>query len=310
MKKESTRGKKNNKGKVVVTGGSGFIGSYLVKALVKMGYEVHTIDRTAQKNLYPGVILHQADICDINTIKPIINGSVFVFHLAGIAGEHISVKDPVKSHNSNVNGTLNVLIASNEAKVKRLIYSSSSSVYGNQDLSPLNEKMIPHPKSPYALHKYMGELYCKLWSELYKLPTVSLRYFSVYGPRIHENKGGTFVIDQFLKNKKEGKTHYIIGNGSQTRDFVHVYDVVLANILAMKSKSVGSGEILNVGTGRNVSINFLSKLIGGTKKHIPLDKSRPQDTLADISRVEKLIGWKPKITLETGLDELKKIWKL
>jgi UDP-glucose 4-epimerase len=150
-----------------------------------------------------------------------------------------------------------------------------------------------------------------MWSELYGLPTVCLRYFSVYGPRLGKNQPKTLLaIDQFLKDKKEGKPHIIIGNGKQTRDFVHVYDVAQANILAMKSKLVGSGEVINIGTGRNISITDLAKLIGGTKKHIPFDKSRPEDTLADISKAKKLLGWEPTIKLEDGISELKKFWKI
>lgn len=297
--------KENIKDKVVVTGGSGFIGSHLVDALIEAGFEVHSIDRTAKKSTNSKVILHQADIADLDTIRPIIAGSRFVFHLAGIPGEHFSVEHPDKSNTANVTGTLNVLIASAEANVERLINASSASVYGNQDSTPFQEDMPPHPRSPYAIQKYTGELYCNLWSEHYALPTVSLRYFSVYGPRICiAPPKNLLLIDQFLKNKKEGKPHCIIGDGSQTRDLIHVRDVVRATILAMQSKQVGEGEVINIGTGRNIHVNEIAELIGGKTEHIPFDTSRPQDTLADISKALKLLGWEPTILLEDGIREL------
>ncbi len=303
--------KNNKKGKVVVTGGCGFIGSYLVDALVKEGFTVHIIGKSKNKKaLHNKAVFHNANICNLKSIRPIIKGARFVFHLASVVGEQYSVKQPTLSNRVNINGTLNVLLACQEAGVERLVYSSSSAIYGNQSKLPHREDMLPNPSAPYGIQKYTGELYCKIWSELYKLSTVSLRYFSVYGPRPDLDYPRTLVIDRFLKNKMDDKVFHILGNGKRTRDFINVRDVVRANILAAKSKKVGKGEAINIGTGKNYSINEIAKLIGGNKiKHLP-SKFGPTDTLADISKAKKLLGWQPKIKLEDGIKELKKIWKI
>jgi UDP-glucose 4-epimerase len=205
-----------------------------------------------------------------------------------------------------VNGTLNVLVAAREGGVKRVIYSASSSAYGDQKVMPLAEAMTPNPKSPYGLQKYVGELYCKVWSEVHGLETVSLRYFNVYGPRMNPDGAYALAIGKFLKQRKEGNPLTIWGDGTQTRDFTHVRDVVRANLLAAESEKVGKGEVINIGAGRNFSVNQLAELIGGPVVHEP-PRVEPHDTRADNSLAKKLLGWKPEVKLEEGIEELKRL---
>ena len=223
--------------KAVVTGGAGFIGSNLVDALIDKGYEVHIIDNLSggkTENVNARAVFHQKDIRNLVDIMPIISGAEYVFHLAALPRVQYSIEHPQETNDVNVNGLLNVLIAAHKGEVKKLVYSASSSAYGDQPVMPLREEMLAHPKSPYGLHKYVGELYCRLWSEVYGLPTVSLRYFNVYGPRFDAEGAYALVIGKFLKQKAGGKPMTITGDGKQTRDFTHVSDVVRANILAAR----------------------------------------------------------------------------
>ncbi len=301
--------KSENNTKVVVTGGAGFIGSHLTDALVAEGYEVHVIDnlsggKRAQVNAR--AVFHNTDIRELDIIKPFINGAAYVFHLAALPRVGYSVAHPKETHEVNVTGTVNVLIAAKEGGAKRVIYSGSSSAYGDQPRLPLVETMTPAPKSPYGLQKYICERYGALWSEVYGLETVSLRYFNVYGPRLNPDGAYALVIGRFLKQRKAGKPLTIFGDGTQTRDFTHVSDVARANLLAMKSTKVGHGEVLNIGAGRNFSVNELAKLIGGPIVH-ESPRLEPHDTLADNTLAKKLLGWKPEVTLEEGIAELKRL---
>ena len=299
------------KEKVIVTGGAGFIGSHLVDSLIEKQYDVQVIDIINEKKDYlnPNAKYINADIRKLNEIEPIIKNAKFVFHLAAMPRVQFSIEHPKETNEINVSGTLNVLIAAKEGRVKRVIFSSSSSVYGDQDILPLKETLFPRPKSPYALHKYIGELYCKLWSEIYGLETVSLRYFNVYGPRLDPEGAYPLVIGKFLKQRKEGKALTITGDGNQTRDFTHVKDIVNANLLAAESKNIGKGESINIGAGNNISINKVAELIGGNIEYIPA-RLEPKDTLADNSLALELLGWKPKIPFPEGISELRKIWKI
>ncbi len=297
---------------VVVVGGAGFIGSHITDALVECGYAVHIIDNLSggkKENLNPKAVFHNADIRKSESIKPLIKGAKFVFHLAALPRVQYSIEHPAETHEVNVTGTLNVLIAAKEGGVKRVIYSASSSAYGDQKKMPLIENMSPMPKSPYGLQKYIGELYCRMWSEVYGVETVSLRYFNVYGPRMNPDGAYALAIGKFLKQKKEGTPLTIWGDGTQTRDFTHVSDVVRANLLATESKKVGKGEVINIGAGRNFSVNELAELIGGKVVHTP-PRIEPHDTLADNSLAKKLLGWSPQVSLEDGIAELKKLWEL
>ncbi len=307
-----TKLRSNKKDRVVVVGGAGFIGSQVADALVGRGFDVHIIDNLSggkKENINPKAVLHTADIRNLASIKPIIKGAQYVFHLAALPRVQYSIEHPGETHEVNVTGTINVLIASKEGGVKRVIYSASSSAYGDQKVMPLVETMIPAPKSPYGLHKYIGEQYCRVWSEVYGIETVSLRYFNVYGPRLNPEGAYALAIGKFLKQRSEGKPLTIWGDGTQTRDFTHVRDVVRANLLAMESTKVGKGEVINIGAGKNFSVNELVKLIGGSVVREPA-RLEPHDTLANNSLAKKLLSWTPEVSLEEGMGELKKLYAL
>lgn len=295
--------------KVLITGGAGFIGSNLVDKLIEKDHEVLVIDNLStgkKENLNPKAKFFNLDLRDFEKIKPIFEGVDFVFHLAALPRVPLSVAKPRETNEMNITATLNTLVAAKDAKVKRFIYSSSSSVYGIGNDLPLKESMTAFPISPYALQKYVGELYCRIFSsDLYNLPTVSLRYFNVYGPRQPEEGSYVPVMGLFLTQKKKGLPLTITEDGEQTRDFTHVSDVVNANILAMESDKVGKGEVVNIGAGCNYTVNKIAELIGGETKHIPARSGDIRDTLADISLAKELLGWEPKTTLEEGINQLK-----
>lgn len=297
--------------KVVVTGGAGFIGSHLADALVERDFDVYIIDDLSagkMENVNKKAVFHKEDIRNFEAIKKIIEGSKYVFHVAAKPRVQVSIQNPRETHDINVNGTLNVLVASRDAGVKRVIYSASSSAYGGQETMPLHEDMQARPISPYGLQKYIGELECRVFSKVYGIGTVSLRYFNVYGPRL-VSEGGAYdlVIGRFLKQRKEGKPITIVPDGEQTRDFTHIRDVVRANILAMESDNVGKGEVINIGAGKNYSINRIAAIIGGPVVYIE-PRLEPKNTLAENKKARELLGWEPKVTLEEGIEELKKIW--
>lgn len=298
--------------KVVVVGGAGFIGSHITDALLERGFEVHVIDNLSggnRKNVNAKAVFHKTDIRDLEDIKPVFKGAKFVFHLAALPRVQYSIEHPAETHEVNVTGTQNVLIAAHDGGVKRVVYSASSSAYGDQKTMPLVETMTPNPKSPYGLHKYVGEVYMRVWSAVYKLETVSLRYFNVYGPRMNPDGAYPLAIGKFFKLRQAGKPLTIWGDGMQTRDFTHVRDVVRANMLAAESDKVREGEVINIGAGKNFSINQVAKLIGGPTVYEPA-RLEPHDTLADNSLARKLLGWKPEVGLEEGIAELKKLYGL
>ncbi|MGD0976818.1 MAG: SDR family oxidoreductase [Minisyncoccia bacterium] len=300
--------------KVLVTGGAGFIGSNLVDALIAEGHQVTVIDnlftgKKSQVNRKAKFV--RADICEPKKIKPYFKNIDWVFHLAAIARIQPSIKDPVPTIYNNIIGTLNVLLAARDAKVKRVIYSASSSSYGDQQTLPLHEKMSPRFKSPYSLSKYVGEELCRLFSNLYGLKTVSLRYFNVYGSRQLLTGAYATVIGIFLDQIRAGKSLTIVGDGKGERDFTHINDIVRANILAAKSDKIGQGELINIGTGKNYSVNKVAEMILGLSKkptgavNIPARPGETRRTLADNSKARELLGWKPTISLEEGLKMLK-----
>lgn len=293
--------------KALVTGGAGFIGSNLVDALIERGDEVVIIDNLStgkKENLNPKADFHKLDIRDPEKIKFLFKGIDYVFHLAALPRVPFSVEHPLEAHTNNAVGTLDVLIASRDAKVKKVIYSSSSSVYGDQEILPLKENMTSRPNSPYALQKWVGEEYSKLFNKLYGLSTVSLRYFNVYGPRIALEGAYALVMGAFLKQKMANEPLTIDGDGEQTRDFTHVRDVVRANILAAESDKVGKGEVINIGASKNHSINKIASLIGGKTINRPPRIGDVRHTLADNSLAKKLLGWQPKVSIEEGIKEL------
>lgn len=303
---------KQEKIKVVVTGGAGFIGSHLARALVAKGYDVHVIDNLAggkRENVPHEARFHKADIRNFNAIAPFFRGAHYVFHCAALPRVVPSILDPRTTHDVNVTGTLNVLIAARDAKVKRVIYSASSSAYGDHAKLPLREEYEPRPMHPYGLQKYMGEELMKLFYELYGLPTVSLRYFNVYGEGAPLDGAYALVISRFLKQRQEDKPLTIVPDGKQSRDFTHVDDVVRANILAARSRSLSKYEVINIGGGKNYTILHIAKIIGGLKVFIE-PRVEPKHTRADLRKAQKLLKWKPEVALEEGVAELKKIFKL
>lgn len=298
--------------KVIVVGGMGFIGSHVVSSLLGFDAEVHIIDNLAGgpvREFDKKITFHKKDISNFEEIKDIFKGAVYVFHLAALPRVQFSIEFPLKTFQVNVGGTLNVLEAAQQAGVSRVIYSASSSAYGDQPVMPLVEDMVARPKSPYALQKYEGELMCRMYSGVYGLPTVSLRYFNVYGPGMNPNGPYALVVAKFLEQRMQGKVMTITGDGKQTRDFTHVRDVARANMLAAVSESVGKGEIVNIGAGRNVSIAKIAELIGGEVEKIPA-RLEPKDTLADNSLAKKLLGWSPTVSIEEGIRELREMLKI
>lgn len=296
--------------KVVVTGGAGFIGSHLVDALVERNFSVGVIDDLSggkREQINPRATLHVVDIRDFEAIKTIFSGTETVFHLAALPRVQPSIVDPRGTHSVNVDGTLNVLVASRDAGVRRLIYSASSSAYGNQEILPLGEATAARPMSPYGLQKYIGELYCLMFSQLYNLQTVSLRYFNVYGPRASTEGAYALVIGRFLEQRKRGEPLTIVPDGTQSRDFTNVRDVVRANLLAAESPNVGRGETINIGGGRNVSVLEIAQLIGGSTAFIE-PRIEPKHTLADIRKAKELLSWEPEVSFEDGIAELKQLY--
>ncbi|PJE51602.1 MAG: NAD-dependent dehydratase [Candidatus Yanofskybacteria bacterium CG10_big_fil_rev_8_21_14_0_10_36_16] len=255
---------KNKTLKLIVTGGAGFIGSHLTDKLIEAGHDVIIIDNlsTGKKSqINKKAKFVKADIRELTKIKPHFKGVDYVFHLAALARIQPSIINPVPPFEVNVQGTLNVLIASRDSKVKKVIYSASSSSYGDQKSLPLKESMMPGFKSPYSLTKYVGEEICNLFSKLYGIKTVSLRYFNVYGPRQLTTGAYATVIGIFLKQLSQKRPITIVGDGTIERDFTHVSDVVKANILAMKSGKSKNGEVINIGAGKKYSINKLASII-------------------------------------------------
>jgi len=293
--------------KSLVTGGAGFIGSNLVDSLIGRGDKVIVLDNLStgrQENLNPKAEFIEIDLRDLEEIRPHFNDVDYVFHLAALARVQPSIEDPVKYNNHNVNGTLNVLVASRDAKVKKVIYSASSSAYGSQTQMPLREDMPANPLSPYGLQKYIGEEYCRLFSQIYELPTVCLRYFNVYGRRMVLEGAYASVIGIFTNQRLNNEPLTIMGDGEQLRDYTSVEDVVKANILAAQSE-VKDGKPINIGRGNNFSVNQIAKMIGGPTVNIE-PRIEPRETLADNSWAKEFLGWEPKVNLEDWIEEYKK----
>ena len=253
-----------------------------------------------QKGEKEGVELFEASITDPDAIVPAFEGVDGVFHTAALARVQLSIDKPQETNEVNITGTLNVILAAKEAGVKRIVYSASSSAYGDQPTLPLTEDMKPNPSSPYGLQKYVGEEYCKVASEVWGVETVSLRYFNVYGPRLTFEGAYVTVIAVFLQQRAQGLLLTITGDGTQTRDFTYIDDVVRANLLAMENQSVGKGEVINIGAGRNKSVNEVAAYFKHPIKYIA-PRVEPHDTLADISRAKDLLSWQPQVLFEEGL---------
>ena len=297
--------------KYVVVGGAGFIGSNIVDKLVEQNHEVVIIDNLStgkMENVNPKASIEYLDISNTKecpSMVEIMSGADSVFLLAAKARVQPSIENPVEYEMNNTIGTLNVLKCASDAGVKRVVYSASSSAYGNTDKLPSVESDPVNPLSPYGAQKYYGEVMCKMFSEVYGLETVSLRYFNIYGER--QNVGGAYamVIGIFVDQLLNGKPMTIRGDGEQRRDFTYVGDVVNANILASQSENVGNGEVINIGNGDNRSINDIADMIGGDRVNVD-PVIEPKATLADNSKAEKLLGWKPTQNIEDWVPGYKK----
>jgi len=275
--------------KILVSGHLGFIGKHLCRKLVDNSYKFEGVDLKDNRDIR-------------NLIPEDLQGFEYVIHLAAQPKVPLSIEKPLFTNSHNIDGTLNLLWCAKEAKVRRFIYASSSSIYGNQDTLPLTEDMMPNPMSPYATQKLTGEYYCKNFSDLYGLETVSLRYFNVYGEDMPLDDAYSACIARFLDLKKKDKPLTIYG-GKQTRDFTYVGDVVSSIILAMHSPKIGKGEIINIGSGKNYSINEIAKAISSEHEYSPQRKGEPQDTLADISKAKELLKWSPETNLIQWLKD-------
>jgi len=301
--------------KYLVTGGAGFIGTNLVKQLLSEGHQVVVLDNYAagkkDERLQSGAEYIEGDIRDEVALDKACQGVDGIFHLAALPRVTFSVANPELTHDVNVNGTLKVLLATRKNKIKRLVFSSSSSTYGGQEQKLLIEdETIKKPISPYALHKLIGEHYCRLFSELYGLETVSLVYFNVYGPYFDPDGAYALVVGRFLKQIKNGEPMTVCGDGEYFRDYTHVDDVVRANIMAMTNGEVGKGEVINIGCGQPRTVNELVKIMGGDSVFIPPRPGDPRFSGADNKKAKKLLGWEPTISLEEGIKRLKKDWDI
>lgn len=296
--------------KIIVTGGAGFIGSHIVDSLVEKGADVHVIDNyTASKRedrINKKATYHEVDIRDYKSLAPVVKGAKYLFHEAALPSVQISIEQPLETFSVNAQGTINVLQAAHEGGVERVIFASTCAVYGDQETMPLVENMTPYPKSPYGAQKLTSEVMCRMWSEVYGLQTVCLRYLNVYGPRFNLRGAYTAALGKFILQRLEDKPMTIWGDGTQTRDYIHVSDIVNANLLAMKSTKVGAGEVINIGTGKSISVNELAKLIGGPVTHEE-GRKESKHVLVDLSKAKNLLGYEPMISLEKGVSELKEL---
>jgi nucleoside-diphosphate-sugar epimerase len=297
--------------KYLVTGGAGFIGTNTVKKLLELGHEVRVIDNyiagKKEERFQKEAEYIEGDIRNRDDINRATQGVEGIFHLAAVPRVPYSVEHPDISNDHNVNGTLNVLMSARDNKVKRVVFSTSSSIYGgDKGEVAMHEDMKLNPKSPYALQKLIGAEYCRLFYELYGLATVSLVYFNIYGPYADPEGAYALVIGKFLRQRVGGKPLTICGDGEYYRSYTHVADCVRANILAMESDRVGKGEIINIGNRETYSVNQLAELIGGPTEKI---SPRPGDvryTKAKITKAKELLNWEPEVSLEAGIESLKK----
>ena len=296
--------------KSLITGGAGFIGSNLVDQLVKKGHQIIVLDNLSTGHLSNlNQVKKKIKFVNIdisrsgNSIYKYFKGVDWVFHIAGLADMLPSILNPNKYFQSNVVGTLNVLSASKMANVKKFVYAASASCYGDPEQYPTNEKSKIDPKYPYALTKFLGEELVMHWAQVYNMPNISLRFFNAYGPRSRTTGAYGAVFGVFLAQKLANKPLTIVGSGQQTRDFIHVYDLVNAIFLVSKKKNI-RGEIFNIGSGKETSVNKIAKIIGGKKINVPKRPGEPDRSLADIKKIKKKLNWKPMISIQSGIQEL------
>lgn len=296
--------------KALVTGGAGFIGSHLTELLLEKGHHVTVLDnlrsgRVSNFNEFkdqPRLQFIQADIRNIEEIRPHFKGVDWVFHLAALADIVPSIENPREYFEVNVDGTFNILECSKEADVKRFLYAASSSCYGIPDVYPTPETAPIRPQYPYALTKFLGEELVMHWEQVYKLPALSLRLFNVFGPRARTTGTYGAVFGVFLTQKLNNKPLTVVGDGTQTRDFTFVKDVARAFLKAAESSV--SGEIFNVGSGDHYSVKRIVELLNHDSVNIPKRPGEPDATFADVSKIEKMLGFKAETSFEEGVSKL------
>lgn len=298
----------------LITGGAGFIGSNIVEELLKRGEQVRVLDNFStgkRENLFPfrenpNLEVFEGDLRSFHIVRDAVRGVDFVLHQGALPSVPRSVKDPITTNDVNINGTLNVLEASKEVGVKRVVFASSSSVYGNSEVMPKVETMPIAPMSPYSITKYTGERYCQIYYQLYGLETVCLRYFNVFGPNQDPISQYSAVIPKFIRCMKEGQSPIIYGDGLQSRDFTYVSNNVEANILACKIKNI-AGEVINIACGESYSlldlVQNINELLGSSITPI-FEKERPGDvkhSLAGIEKAKRMLGYNTRMTFRNGL---------
>lgn len=293
--------------KALVTGGAGFIGSHLAERLLKEGCRVTVLDDLSEgkwENLPKHKNLAKIKASILDDVSECVKGQDVIFHLAALPRLKRSLDNPWQTHRVNADGTLNMLLLAKKYRIKRFIFASSSSVYGDQDSLPFTEDMKPNPLVPYSLQKLVGEQYCKMFSDLWGLQTISLRYFNIYGPRMNPDSPYANLLPKFIKLMSQDKQPIINGDGTHSRDFTYITDAVEATLLAGRSSL--SGEIFNIGRGENISVNKVAKILNRLlgKKIKPIhgpEMIEPKTTLASNTKACKLLGWKPKVKFEEGL---------
>lgn len=302
--------------KALVTGGAGFIGHHLARTLLDRGDAVTVLDNFStgsRENVDERATLAEGDIRDRAFLKGVFaEGFDVVFHTAALARIQPSIEDPVTTHDVNVTGTLNILREAAETKVKRVVYSASSSVYGKQESLPFHENMITHPGNPYAMQKWMGEEYCRLFSAVYGLDTACLRYFNVYGPGMIDEGAYRTVISIFLGQSRKGEPLTIVGDGLQRRDFTHVTDIVRGNLLAADYEGRLNGGAFNLGKGESVSVKEVAEAVlahagknwEDATSRLPDRPFEAKETLADHAKAREVLGWQPEVAFDKGLAEL------
>jgi len=295
----------------LVTGGAGFIGSHLAEELVRRGERVRVVDNLAtgkRQNLahVPSVEFIEGDLADLEVARRAVTGIDYVLHQAAIPSVPRSVEDPITSNRANVDASLNILVAARDAGVKRLVYAGSSSAYGNTPTLPKIETMATAPLSPYALQKLVAEQYCQMFTTLYGLETVTIRYFNVFGPRQDPSSPYSGVISLFISALCDGRQPTIFGDGEHTRDFTYIANVV-DGVLRACTADGASGEVINVATGRRISLNTLfntiRELVGAqlSPKYADPRPGDVKDSQADISKARRILGYQPSVPFEEGL---------
>jgi UDP-glucose 4-epimerase len=298
--------------RVLVTGGAGFIGSHLVRALLERGDAVRVLDNFSTGNranlqgLEGEVEVIEGELRSYERVHRAVRGCELVFHQGALPSVPRSLQDPLTTTAVNVEGTLNVLLAARDEGVRRVVFASSSSVYGNQDSLPLSEQARPDPISPYGVAKLAAERFCVSFSRVYPLETVALRYFNVFGPRQDPRSEYAAVVPRFISEAAAGRPVPIYGDGEQRRDFTYVANVVEANLLAAEAPD-GNGAVLNIATGQSVSVNELAEAVARTlgrtveRRHLPPRPGEVRASWADVSAARALLGWRPRVGLEEGL---------